>query len=286
MGYSFGMFPLQYLLSAAKDIEDPIQSFSTDMNFERFGLDSNIGFLLLLLTFVGAMIALYLVITFLHRKKFSHLIKAKGRLDWSKIIFCFFLWMGLTALFEFGMHLSGFNEYSFQFNLKSFIPLVVISLLILPIQTSFEELFFRSYYLQGLSLVFKNKWLPLIITSVCFGLVHITNPEIAKYGVFTMECYYISVGLYLGLLTILDDSLEIVLGVHAATNIYGACLVGYEGSAIQTASLFKSGHLNTIIMLIAFYIIALIFYFIVAKRYKFPSLQYVFQKLDFDEYTT
>lgn len=283
IGYILGMFPLQYILDSN---DHSLESFSADMDFERFGINSNVGFVLLLLTFIGALIALFLMVRFAHQKRFFHLIKAEGRLNWSKMIFCFTLWIALTAFFELGMYLLGYNEYSFSFNFSSFIPLLLISFLVLPLQTSFEEFFFRSYYLQGLSLVFKNKWVPLIITSVFFGLVHISNPEVAKYGVFTMQFYYISVGLFLGILTILDDSLEIALGIHAATNFYGACFVGYEGSAIQTASLFKSGQLDTIIMILAFYLIAIIFYMIVSKRYKFPSLEYIFYKLDFNEHIT
>lgn len=265
---------------------EKIQTFQSNMDFEAFAINSNVGFLLMLLTFVFALLALYLIVTKAHRKQFMHLINSTATLDWSKILFCFFLWIALTATFELGMYLLGYNEYTLQFNLKSFLPLLAISLLILPVQTSFEELFLRGYYLQGLSLAFKNKWMPILITSIFFGLVHSANPEVTKYGFYSMQFYYITVAIFLAVVTVLDDSLEIALGVHAATNIYGACLVGYEGSAIQTASVFKSGSLNTTIMNIVFIVIAIIFYIIVSKRYKFPSLEYIFHKLDFDEHIT
>ena len=293
-GYFIGQLPLTAVIGLAvkkntdsdADFSEAIQSFTEDMNFERFGIDSNVGFFLMLLTFIGALLTLYLMVTKGHKKKFLHLIKGSGSLDWSKMIFCFVLWIGLTLIFEMTIHLLGWNQYSYQFDLSKFIPLVLISLLILPLQTSFEELFFRGYYLQGLSLIAKNKWVPLIITSVLFGLIHSANPEVSKYGFWNMQFYYVTVGLFLGILTVLDDSLEIALGVHAATNFYGACLVGYEGSAIQTASIFKSSDLDTTVMTIGFITLAVIFYLIVSKRYKLPSLQYIFDKLNFDDNIT
>jgi len=294
IGYFLGQMPFTVLLylkvqgqtDSQSELYERIQNFQTDMNFERYGIDSNIGFMLMLLTFIGALIALYLVVTKAHDKKFLHLVNQEARLDWSKILYCFFLWMVLTALIELTMYFFGYNDYTFQFDAKKFFPLLLISVMILPLQTTFEELFFRGYYLQGFGLLFKTKWLPILITSVCFGLVHSANPEITKYGFFSMQFYYISVGIFLGILTVMDDSLEIAIGVHAATNFYGACLVGYEGSAIQTASIYKTGTLDTTMMNLVFILLALIFYVIVSKRYKFPSLQYIFQKLDFDEHIT
>jgi len=293
-GYFIGQLPFTAVIGMAinrnlkqdEDFNEVLSAFTADMNFEKLGIDSNLGFILMLLTFVGALFALYLMIVKVHRKQFIHLIKPVGNLDWSKLFFCFFLWIGLTLLFELGLNLLGHNEYSFHFDLRKFIPLLLISILILPLQTSFEELFFRGYYLQGFGLLFRNKWMPLIITSIFFGMVHSFNPEVTKYGFFNMQIYYISVGLFLGILTILDDNLEIALGIHAATNIYGACIVGYEGSAIQTASIFKSSDLNTTVMTIGFFILALTFFVIIKVKYKLPSIKYVFDKLNFDDEIT
>lgn len=293
-GYFIGQLPFTAVIGMAinrnlqpgEDFNEVLSAFTADMNFERLGIDSNFGFILMLLTFVGALFALYIMVTKVHKKQFMHLIKPEGSLDWSKLLFCFSLWIGLTLVFEMGLHFLGHNEYSFHFDLWQFIPLLLISLLILPLQTSFEELFFRGYYLQGLGLVFHNKWMPLIITSVLFGMVHSFNPEVTQYGFWNMQIYYISVGLFLGIMTILDDSLEIALGIHAATNFYGACLVGYEGSAIQTASIFKSSDLDTTIMTAGFFILALIFFVIIKVKYKLPSITYVFEKLNFDENIT
>jgi len=86
--------------------------------------------------------------------------------------------------------------------------------------------------------VFKNKWLPLLITSVGFGLMHIANPEVDKLGPIIMV-YYIGTGLFLGILTLMDEGLELALGFHAANNLFTALLVTADWTAFQTDSILK-----------------------------------------------
>jgi hypothetical protein len=150
--------------------------------------------------------------------------------------------------------------------------LLLICILLLPIQTSLEEFLFRGYLNQGLFLLFKNKIPALIICSVLFSLVHSMNPEIEKFGFWTMQIYYIGAGLLLGILVIMDEGLELALGVHAATNIFAALMVSYEGGVLQTDSLFKTLELNVWLANIVFIVFAVIFYFICSYKYHWPSL--------------
>ncbi|MGB5459980.1 MAG: CPBP family intramembrane glutamic endopeptidase, partial [Eudoraea sp.] len=106
------------------------------------------------------------------------------------------------------------------------------------IQTSFEEYFLRGYLMQGLGIAAKNRWVPLIGTSVFFGLLHIFNPEVAKIG-YGVMVFYIGTGLFLGILTLMDEGLELALGFHAANNLTAALLVTAEWTAFQTNSIYK-----------------------------------------------
>jgi len=132
------------------------------------------------------------------------------------------------------------NPADFKFNFQPipFLILVVISTLLVPIQTSVEELIFRGYLMQGFANLFKNKWLPLLLTSSIFGLMHFANPEVGKMGNIIMV-YYIGTGLLLGVITLMDDGLELAFGFHAANNLIGALLVTSDWSAFQTYSIFK-----------------------------------------------
>lgn len=264
------------------EIAEKVSEFNENPNFEDFGVDSNLGFFLLLLGFVSSLIVLYLMVKKVHKKNFNDVIKPSRTIRWSKILYAFVLWMVLTSIFELILYVAGWNEYIFQFDLAKFIPLLLIALIVLPLQTSFEEIFFRGYLLQGLSILSKNKWVPILLTSLAFGLMHSANPEVSKYGFWNMQFYYVSVGLFLAIITVMDDSLELALGIHAATNIYSSTFVGYQGSAIQTASIFSSTTLDTTIMNIGFIAIAIIFYLIVSKKYAFPSIKYLNEQLHFE----
>ncbi|MEX0361926.1 MAG: CPBP family glutamic-type intramembrane protease, partial [Allomuricauda sp.] len=79
---------------------------------------------------------------------------------------------------------------------------------------------------------------PLLITSVLFGVMHAANPEVEKLGMGIMV-YYIGTGLFLGILTLMDEGLELALGFHAANNLITALLVTADWTAFQTNSIYK-----------------------------------------------
>ena len=105
-------------------------------------------------------------------------------------------------------------------------------------QTSFEEYLFRGHMMQGIVLFFISILIPLIITSVLFGLMHIANPEVGKIGYIIM-IYYIGTGFFLGIMTLMDEGLELALGFHAANNLVGALLLTADWTAFQTNSILK-----------------------------------------------
>jgi len=92
--------------------------------------------------------------------------------------------------------------------------------------------------MQGFGTLAKNKWFPLLMTSVIFGGMHIFNPEVAKMG-YSIMVYYIGTGLFLGIMTLMDDGMELSLGFHAANNLIGALLVTTDWSALRTDSILK-----------------------------------------------
>ncbi len=263
--------------------EEALAQFETNLDFEMLGLNKNIGFLLLILMFGFAMFGLYLVIRYVHKKELLSYITTKATVDFRKILFGFGLWMIISVLLEAISYKLSPETYSFRWIPESFIPLLLISLVFLPVQTSFEELFFRGYIMQGIAFFAKNKWLPILLSSIFFGLVHGTNPEVAKYGFWTMQFYYIIAGLFLALITVMDDGLELALGVHAATNIFGATLFTYEGSVLQTDSLFISTEVKPWLMILGFIMGASIFIFVCFKKYAWPSFSTLLDKVSADQ---
>jgi membrane protease YdiL (CAAX protease family) len=266
--YSIGQVPLMTVVShylKANNSSTTIVDFFADPDFASIGMSSNLGLLLMLLMFVAAFLALWVAVKYLHKKRFIALISPDKWIDYRRIAFGFIVWLILMALGELVLYIMDPQIYTYTFNGKAFLGLLAISFLILPIQTSFEELFFRGYLLQGLYNLIANKWVVVIITSLLFMAVHSTNPEIEQFGFEIMMTYYFLAGVLLGVVTMLDDRLELALGMHAAMNIYGAIFVGYEGGVIQTDSIWKMTEMNAFAMVVLV-IIAGIVFILLAKR--------------------
>jgi hypothetical protein len=139
----------------------------------------------------------------------------------------------------------------------------------IPLQTSFEEYLFRGYLMQGIGVLAKNRWLPLIITSVVFGGLHLANPEVDKLGNVIM-IYYIGTGFFLGIMTLMDEGMELALGFHAGNNLITALLVTADWTVFKTNSIFKdisepSAGFDVVAPVLILYPIFLL---IIAWRYK------------------
>ena len=263
IGFVLGQIPLTVVLTKASG---SIYQ-KTNLDFESLGIDPNWGLFLMLLSFAGGMLALLLAMEKLHLRSWISLISPKNSIDWSRIGISFGLWFGLTLLAEIGMYLLKPEAYVLHFNWRSFLPLVLISLTFIPIQTSFEELFVRGYLLQQLGMAFNSRWISVLLTSLIFGLMHGLNPEVEKFGFLTMMIFYVSFGLLLGICTVLDDRLELAIGMHAANNIYGATIVSFSGSALQTPAIFYLESLDLTHMFIFYFIFAGCFFYFFARKY-------------------
>ncbi len=221
-----------------------------------------------LIIFVIFLAGLFIWVKFVHKQSITSLTTSRNKVDWGRVFFAFTLWGVITASMTLYAYYTVPEDFVWNFNFDKFIILAVISVLLLPIQTSFEEYFFRGYMMQGLGVMVKNKWFPLIFTSVVFGLMHMANPEVDKLGPVIMV-YYIGTGLFLGITTLMDEGLELALGFHAANNLITALLVTADWTAFQTDSILRdvsepsAGYDILIPVLIVFPIVLFIF----SKKY-------------------
>ncbi|MDT0647820.1 CPBP family intramembrane glutamic endopeptidase [Zunongwangia sp. F260] len=201
-------------------------------------LESNFSLFLLLLSYAVGLAALFFAVKYLHEQPILTLSTTRKSLDVKRVMFSFLI----TAILIVGGIFIGYllepESFQWNFNLVPFLILLVIAVVLIPIQTSFEEYLFRGYLMQGIGAFAKNKWIPLLITSLIFGGLHIANPEVASYGYFIMASY-IGIGLLLGIITLMDEGLELALGFHAANNLFIALLLTSENTAFQTHSIFK-----------------------------------------------
>ncbi|MFM2229851.1 MAG: hypothetical protein RL607_1109 [Bacteroidota bacterium] len=201
-------------------------------------LDLNVSLFLILLSFAVAFGVFYLVVRFIHKQTLTTITTSRAKVDWKRIFFSFGIWGLVTIVTTVISFYSAESTMVWNFNGPKFALLVVIGVLMIPIQTSVEEYIFRGYLMQGFAQLYPHRWFPLFWTSLIFGLLHIANPEIEEMG-YIVLLYYIGTGLFLGIMTLMDDGMELALGFHAANNLFTALLVTSDWSAFQTYALFK-----------------------------------------------
>ena len=185
----------------------------------------------------GLLIVLFWV-KFVQGQSITCLTTSRQKIDWKRIFFSFFLWGSITTLLIFGLYFTQPENFVWNFNPEKFFIFLVLAVVLVPMQTSFEEYLFRGHMMQGIGLATNSRLIPLIITSVLFGLMHIANPEVGKIGYIIM-IYYIGTGFFLGIMTLMDEGLELALGFHAANNLVGALLLTADWTAFQTNSILK-----------------------------------------------
>ena len=234
--------------------------------------EPNLTLFLILISFVFAMFGIFFVIKYLHNQTMLSITTSRSRVDWNRVLFSFSVWSVFTILSTFLFYILNPTDFIINFKPIPFAILVVIGTLLIPFQTSTEEYIFRGYLMQGFANLSKNKWFPLVMTSVIFGVMHLSNPEVSKIGNIVFV-YYIGTGLFLGIITLMDEGLELALGFHAANNLVSALLVTSDWSAFQTHSIFKdisepSAGLDVILPVIIIYPILL---FIFSKKYNWTN---------------
>lgn len=242
-----------------------------DLSYLQTLMSSNMSLFYMMLPFVGGMIALYIVVKKIHKQSWVNLTTSRKNIDLKRVFFSFFFWASMMIiLFGIG-YLIAPENIEWHFNANDFIVLFVISIIFIPIQTSLEEYVFRGYLMQSLGLSSQTKWLPLVVTSIVFGLLHYANPEVKELG-YGVMVFYIGTGFLLGVITLMDEGMELSLGFHAANNLITALLVTTDWTAFKTAALFKDLSAPSLEMeLIAMAILYPILLFVFSKKYKWHS---------------
>ncbi len=173
----------------------------------------------------------YLCIRFIHKKEFMLLINIENKIKWVRILKGAGLWTVILSLFTFISIINNEGALSYNLNLVSFIYLLIIGLIIFPIQASFEEIFFRGYLMQGFGLLSKKPVLPLIFTTLIFGLIHFFNGTTPAMSTSIVISALI-LGLMLGIIVLGENGLETAMGAHIANNMFIAFFLNSSDSGL------------------------------------------------------
>jgi len=134
-----------------------------------------------------------------------------------------------------------------------------LALIMTPIQTTSEEIFFRGYLVQAGSLISQNTIFLALFSGVLFTLPHIGNPEVSSNTAVVLLSYFV-LGVFLTWISIKDGSIELAIGLHAANNLFAGLVITFPQSALQTPALFYTTHFDPVFNLVVEIVLCALFY--------------------------
>jgi uncharacterized protein len=245
-----------------------------DVDIEDYvGINPLLYFALMNSQFLFWFLGIFVAIRFIHKRKVTTLITPNRKIDWKRIGFGFMSFFAILSLTTIIDAMLNPGDYSFNdVRVSDFIILFVLVLVLTPIQTTCEELFFRGYLLQ-----FFGKWiripflLSLIVGSI-FGSLHFVNPEMG-YSPLLVGADYLLTGFIWCYITAKTNSTELSIGAHAANNMLLGWFITMDDSALgDIPSLFVVTNIDPAMTLMWSIVSLGVFLFISLKKYKFTKL--------------
>ncbi|MBE0679344.1 MAG: CPBP family intramembrane metalloprotease [Bacteroidales bacterium] len=234
-----GAIPLGIVIISHTLDGSPLPQKGGMPDFELMGIDLNLGLALMVFPFILAFFTMIWIIKPLHNRSFGSVVNGGRRVRWGKMMFSAFVWMAMSALWLLYSVRSDPGTYTLNNTTGTLLILAALSVSLIPFQAAFEEILFRGYLMQGFAVLARNRWVPIVVTSLLFGLMHSLNPEVKEYGFLTMIPQYVFFGLVFAVLTMLDDGIELAIGAHAANNVFLSIFLTHKDSALQTPALYE-----------------------------------------------
>jgi membrane protease YdiL (CAAX protease family) len=233
---------------------------------------NNEWLLLNLLPFLfGFMWSVFVAKQFFKRPFLSFLTVRKS-FDFQRFGVGFLTWM-LVLLLLLGLQYAT-DPTSLSWNALNgdFAWLVVITFLLVPIQTGLEEVVFRGFFFQLLGKFTAKGLLVVVINGLVFGALHLRNPEVHTLG-WVAIAFYVFSGVFTSVITLMDDGLELSWGFHFANNLFGMLFVTNSDNVFQTDALLQSttnehGNWTLLFLTMCLYPVLVVVF---AKRYRWTN---------------
>ena len=145
---------------AIDGVENVDQSRLSDVTYLFSLLESNVNLFYMILPFVGGLLFLLIALKKVQHLSFTDSTTSRSKIDWSRVRFSFSVWGALVAIFVLIEYFLLPELFVLNFNLKPFLLLFLISILLVPLQTSFEEYMFRGFFMHAFGVMARNRWFP------------------------------------------------------------------------------------------------------------------------------
>jgi len=281
---TIGALPLIIaLVSKSTSNPEVFSQLSANPNdYSILGLEPNVGLIMMLFPFIAGLAAYVLAIKPLNNRTVINTINGTGKIRWNRFFISALVWFLLSAIYLILYLKIDPSNFTISNRTASFLILILVSVLLIPFQAAFEEVLFRGYLMQGFAVLVKNRWFPLVTTSVLFGLLHAFNPEVKEYGFFTMIPQYLLFGLIFGVITILDDGIEAAMGAHSANNIFLCIMVTSKSSALQTPALYEQQNIYPWTEFAGLLVTGIAFILVLKIIFKWNDFSIIFRKIPVD----
>lgn len=267
------------VIKSASNPEVFSQISANPSDYSVLGLEPNTGLIFMLFPFIAGLAAFMLLIKPLNNRTVKNIVNGTEKIRWKRFFVASFVWLVLSAIYLILYVKLDPDNFSLHNKGATIILLSVISVLFIPFQAAFEELLFRGYLMQGFAAMIRNRWFPLVMTSILFGLMHAFNPEVKEFGFLTMMPQYIIFGLIFGIITILDDGIEAAMGAHTANNVFLCIMVTNNSSALQTPALYEQHNIYPWIEFAGLVFTGIVFILILSRIFNWRNFSVLFEKI-------
>lgn len=176
-------------------------------------------------------------VKFIHKRDVTTIFNTQNTIRYKRIFFSFCCFGLLICLVTFAEYLVYPKDFVFQFHKETFLKLFVVVFFLSPIKVFFQEAFFRGYLLQCFAISFKSKWLAVLFVSLLFGGFFSLHAQ-SDFFEFNLLFYYIVADILLGIIVLMDDGIELAIGIGWFSNVFSYLLLTNEWMAFKTDSLF------------------------------------------------
>ena len=129
-----------------------------NLSFLTEGIDSNLMLFVMLFAFVILLVAGAYLIQQLQGRTWRMVVNGTQRVRWSHFFGGFAVW-GVINLVSMAVgYVTDPGNFEFRFDAARFIPLVLVAVTMIPIQSASEEFFFRGYLAQGVASWTGSRW--------------------------------------------------------------------------------------------------------------------------------
>lgn len=218
-------------------------------------------FVMVNISLVSAVPVLWLVLRFLHKRKFRTVLGAGSRLSWRSLASAAG-WGGLQLALLLAAGLVGSEGLELQDDLGAFLRFLPLVLILTPLQAATEELIFRGYLGQAIGSAIPRPLVIAALTALPFAALHYQPGMTGWYYL-----YILSFGGFMMLLDAREQQLAPSIGIHTANNVLAFIFSASGGKALEgLPSLFRADDDGADLWsLLTFVAMATVFY---AVRYR------------------